>query len=177
MLAHVTEEIPQVVEAAGLPIDLTRQSIFGHSMGGHGALTIYLSAVLSGQKQYRVQGYLQGGIEEAKEKYDATELIGKTNKEPLHVLVDYGTGDNFYKQGQLLPENFSKAARDAGYGEVQVRVRSQEGYDHSYFFVRVPPGRPHGISSAVLTLPCLRFSQISTFGADHIHFHANFLKA
>ena len=46
-----------------------------------------------------------------------------------------GTGDNFYQQGQLLPENFLKAARDAGYDEVQVRVRSQEGYDHSYYFV------------------------------------------
>ena len=47
-----------------------------------------------------------------------------------------GTGDNFYKQGQLLPENFLKAARDAGYDEVQVRVRSQDDYDHSYYFVR-----------------------------------------
>ena len=46
-----------------------------------------------------------------------------------------GTGDNFYKQGQLLPENFLKAARDAGYDEVQVRVRSQDDYDHSYYFV------------------------------------------
>lgn len=41
-----------------------------------------------------------------------------------------GTGDNFYKQGQLLPENFLKAARDAGHDESQVLVRSQEGYDH-----------------------------------------------
>jgi S-formylglutathione hydrolase len=47
-----------------------------------------------------------------------------------------GTGDNFYKQGQLLPENFLKAAREAGHDEVQVRVRSQEDYDHSYYFVR-----------------------------------------
>lgn len=47
-----------------------------------------------------------------------------------------GTGDNFYKQGQLLPENFLKAARDAGHDERQVQVRSQEGYDHSYYFVR-----------------------------------------
>lgn len=46
-----------------------------------------------------------------------------------------GTGDNFYKKGEILPENFLKAARDAGYDEVQVRVRSQEGYDHSYYFV------------------------------------------
>lgn len=51
------------------------------------------------------------------------------------VLAVQGTGDNFYQQKQLLPENFLKAARDAGYDEMQVRVRSQEGYDHSYFFV------------------------------------------
>ncbi|KAI0734661.1 carbohydrate esterase family 1 protein [Fomitopsis betulina] len=172
MLTHVTRELPEVVEAAGLPIDLSRQSIFGHSMGGHGALTLYLNSVLSGRKQYRsasafapisnstkcpwgekaFKNYLQGGVDEARDKYDATELVRKTNKEPLHILVDYGTGDDFYQKGQLLPENFLKAARDAGYDEVQVRVRSQEGYDHSYYF-------------------------ISTFGADHVHFHANFLKA
>ncbi|KAJ8083799.1 hypothetical protein AAF712_000718 [Marasmius tenuissimus] len=167
MYTHVTLELPQVIEAAGLPIDWKRQSIFGHSMGGHGALTLYLTTA----KQYRsasafspisnptqcpwgqkaFNGYLQGGVEEAKEKYDATELIARS-KDSVHILVDYGTGDNFYKQGQLLPENFLKAARDAGYDEVQVRVRAQEGYDHSYFF-------------------------ISTFASDHVHFHANFLKA
>ncbi|KAL0951446.1 hypothetical protein HGRIS_008135 [Hohenbuehelia grisea] len=167
MLTHVTLELPQVIETAGLPIDFKRQSIFGHSMGGHGALTLYLS---SPTKQYRsasafapisnptkcpwgekaFKGYLQGGVEEAAAQYDATELIAKV-KEPVHILIDYGTGDNFYKQGQLLPENFLKAARDAGHDELQVRVRSQEGYDHSYYF-------------------------ISTFASDHIHFHANLLK-
>ncbi|KAF9447790.1 esterase D [Macrolepiota fuliginosa MF-IS2] len=168
MLTHVTIELPQVIEASGLPIDWSRQSIFGHSMGGHGALTIYLA---SKTKQYRsasafspvanpskcpwgekaFNNYLQGGTEEGKDLYDATELISK-HTDPAHILIDYGTGDNFYKQGQLLPENFLKAARGAGYDEVQVRVRSHEGYDHSYYF-------------------------ISTFASDHIHFHANFLKA
>jgi S-formylglutathione hydrolase len=101
------------------------------------------------------EGYLQGGVAEAKEKYDATELISR-HKDPVHILVDYvgtivpfcftwsindlragqGTGDQFYQDGQLLPENFLKAARDGGYDEVQVRVRSQPGYDHSYYFVR-----------------------------------------
>jgi len=166
MYTHITLELPQVIEAAGLPIDLKRQSIFGHSMGGHGALTLYLS---SGSKQYRsasafspvcnptkspwgkkaMNGYLQGGTEEGKEKYDATELIAKS-KSPVHILIDYGTSDKFYQSGQLLPENFLKAARDAGYDEFQVRVRSQPDYDHSYYFV-------------------------STFATDHIHFHANFL--
>ena len=169
MATHITEELPRVIEAAGVPIDFNRQSIFGHSMGGHGALTIYLSSLK--EKKYRsasafapitnpskcpwgekaFNGYLQGGIAEAIPRYDATELISQST-DPVHILVDYGTGDNFYKQGQLLPENFLKAARDAGYDEFQVRVRSQEDYDHSYYF-------------------------ISTFAADHIHFHANFLKA
>ncbi|KAI0068280.1 carbohydrate esterase family 1 protein [Artomyces pyxidatus] len=168
MRTHVTLELPQVLEAAGLPLDFTRQSVFGHSMGGHGALTLYLS---SSTKQYRsasafapicnpvnapwgkkaFEGYLQGGTEEAKEQYDATELIER-HKDSVHILVDYGTSDNFYKSGQLLPENFLTAARGSGYDEMQVRVREQEGYDHSYFF-------------------------ISTFAEDHIHFHANFLKA
>ncbi|KIM47831.1 hypothetical protein M413DRAFT_439510 [Hebeloma cylindrosporum] len=168
MATHITVELPQVIEAAGILIDFKRQSIFGHSMGGHGALTLYLA---SKAKQYRsasafapisnptkcpwgekaFNGYLQGGLTEALDKYDATALISKYT-DPVHILIDYGTGDNFYKQGQLLPENFLKASRDAGHDEFQVRVRSQSGYDHSYYF-------------------------ISTFASDHIHFHANFLKA
>ncbi|KZP31154.1 carbohydrate esterase family 1 protein [Athelia psychrophila] len=168
MLTHVTLELPQVIESAGLPIDFKRQSIFGHSMGGHGALTLYLAS-LSGTKQYRsasafspicnptqvpwgqkaFEGYLQGGVDEAKGFYDATDLIAKI-KEPVHILIDYGTADNFLHQ--LHPDEFLQAAREAGHDEVQVRVRSQEGYDHSYFFV-------------------------STFASDHVHFHANFLKA
>jgi len=168
MRTHVTMELPQVIEAAGLPIDFKRQSIFGHSMGGHGALTIYLAS-LANSKQYRsasafspicnptnapwgekaFKGYLIGGVEEARGVYDATDLIVKV-KEPVHILIDYGTADNFLYQ--LHPDNFLKAAREAGHDEVQVRVRSQEGYNHSYYF-------------------------ISTFASDHIHFHANFLKA
>ncbi|KAF7310757.1 hypothetical protein HMN09_00618700 [Mycena chlorophos] len=145
MQTHVTLELPQIIEAAGLPIDFTRQSIFGHSMGGHGALTLYLASTT---KQYRsasafapicnpmkcqwgqkaFTGYLQGGIEEAKTLYDATELI-KRHNEPVNILIDYGTSDNFYKQGQLLPENFVAAAEGKN-----VSMRAQEGYDHSYFF-------------------------------------------
>jgi len=167
MATHITEELPKVIEAAGIPIDFKRQSIFGHSMGGHGALTLYLA---SKTKQYRsasafapisnptkapwgekaFTGYLSGGLQEG-EIYDATELISKTS-DSVHILVDYGTGDQFYKSGQLLPENFLKAAREAGHDEFQIRVRSHVDYDHSYYF-------------------------ISTFASDHVHFHANFLKA
>ncbi|KIJ65003.1 hypothetical protein HYDPIDRAFT_131161 [Hydnomerulius pinastri MD-312] len=169
MLDHVTQELPQVIEAAGIPIDFSRQSIFGHSMGGHGALTLYLTSLISGVKQYRscsafspicepsavpwgtkaFAGYLAGGVDEGKENHDASVLVGRV-KGGVNVLIDYGTADNFLFQ--LHPEVFLKAARDAGHDEVQVRVRSQEGYDHSYYF-------------------------ISTFASDHVHFHANFLKA
>ncbi|KAG1760386.1 Alpha/Beta hydrolase protein, partial [Suillus occidentalis] len=89
MLSHVTQELPQVLEKAGLPLDFTRQSIFGHSMGGHGALTVYLASLLSGTKQYRsasafspicepsevpwgtkaFSGYLAGGVAEGKDRY------------------------------------------------------------------------------------------------------------
>lgn len=85
--------------------DFKRQSIFGHSMGGHGALTLYLA---SKTKQYRsasafspianpsecawgnkaFNGYLQGGVTEGRNKYDATELISKS-KDPVHILIDY----------------------------------------------------------------------------------------
>ncbi|KAK2461618.1 hypothetical protein APHAL10511_006081 [Amanita phalloides] len=167
MYTHVTVELPQVIQDAGLPIDLTRQAIFGHSMGGHGALTLYL---ISKTKQYRsasafapvanatkcawgkkaFAGYLQGGLAEASERYDATELISRAI-DPVNILVDYGTDDNFYKQGQLLPENFLNAARKAGYDENYVRLRPQKGYDHSYYFV-------------------------STFASEHIQFHAKFLR-
>lgn len=78
-------------------------------MGGHGALVIYLNALRSGTKQYRsvsafspisnptqcpwghkaLNGYLQGGLEEAREKYDATELISRMGGEPVHILIDY----------------------------------------------------------------------------------------
>lgn len=105
MLTHVTKELPQVLASADIPVDISRQSIFGHSMGGHGALTIYLAshpgtyrsvsafAPISnptacpwGQKAFG--GYLQGGVEEAKGRYDATELI-RGVKEPVHILIDY----------------------------------------------------------------------------------------
>jgi S-formylglutathione hydrolase len=105
MLSHITVELPDVLEEAGIPIDWRRKSIFGHSMGGHGALTIYLQS-LQGSNPYKsvsafapianaveapwgqkaFTGYLQGGIEEARLKYDATELVSKT-RGPLRILI------------------------------------------------------------------------------------------
>ncbi|KAI3336375.1 carbohydrate esterase family 1 protein [Xylariaceae sp. AK1471] len=134
----------------GDKLDRDRISITGHSMGGHGALTIYLKnpgffksvsafAPISnpslcpwGEKAFT--GYLGPDREEWK-KHDATELVATSEwkGKDLKALIDVGTGDNFYKQGQLLPENFEKAVKEAGVAGVTVRY--QENYDHSYFFI------------------------------------------
>ncbi|KAG6336138.1 hypothetical protein ID866_2948 [Astraeus odoratus] len=168
MFTHVTQELPQVIAESGLPVDFSRQSILGHSMGGHGALVLYLTSLLARTNKYRscsafapvcapsiapwgtkaFNGYLAGGVEEGREKYDASVLIGRI-KEPVNILIDYGTADEFLHQ--LNPDAFLRTARGAGFDESQVRVRGQDGYDHSYYFV-------------------------STFAAEHIKFHAKFLK-
>ncbi len=98
-------------------------------MGGHGALTLYLknrSSYLSasafspicnptscewGKKAFT--GYLADGLKEG-EQYDATLLLQQTNQKP-NILIDSGTADDFYKQGQLLPENFQKVAAEKGW--------------------------------------------------------------
>uniref|UniRef100_A0A8H7TMC7 S-formylglutathione hydrolase n=1 Tax=Bionectria ochroleuca TaxID=29856 RepID=A0A8H7TMC7_BIOOC len=144
MESYVSKELPSVVFNEFKEIDSSRVSISGHSMGGHGALTLYLKN--PGAYKSAFSGYLGEDKEEWK-KHDASELV-KGWKGPLNALVDVGTGDNFYKQSQLLPENLEKAAKDAGVGGLEVRY--QDGYDHSYFF-------------------------ISTFGADHLKHHAKFL--
>ncbi|EGX47732.1 hypothetical protein AOL_s00083g240 [Orbilia oligospora ATCC 24927] len=147
-------------------LDPARVSIMGHSMGGHGALSLYLKypqkfksvsafAPISnpincpwGQKAFA--GYF-GDDKEAWKKHDATELV-KSHKGALDVLIDVGTGDNFYKQKQLLPENLEAAAKEAGHpiGPNGLNVRYQEDYDHSYYF-------------------------ISTFASDHVEHHTKFL--
>lgn len=146
-------------------LDPSRVSITGHSMGGHGALTLYLknpgryrsvsafapianpAACPWGRKAFK--GYL-GDDEEEWKKHDATELVkGEAWKgKDLKALIDVGTGDNFYKQGQLLPENFEKAVKEAGV--TGVTLRYQKDYDHSYFF-------------------------ISTFAEDHVEHAAKYL--
>jgi len=169
MYTHIRDEIPSVLKQNDFPLDFSRQSIFGHSMGGHGALTIYLKNIDSstpylsasafapvsnptkapwGEKAFK--GYLSGGVEEGK-AHDATELVSKV-KGKVNILMDYGDGDKFYQQKQLLPEHFVEAAEKAGHGSNEITSRLQSGYDHSYYF-------------------------ISTFAADHIQFHAKFLNA
>ncbi|PNY20899.1 S-formylglutathione hydrolase [Tolypocladium capitatum] len=162
METYLTQELPRLLFESFAELDRGRVSISGHSMGGHGALTLFLkkpgmyrsvsawapianpSRCPWGEKAFG--GYLGDDREEWK-RHDATELV-KGWKGPLNCLVDVGTGDNFYKQGQLLPESFEKAVEEAGIEGVNVRY--QEGYDHSYFF-------------------------ISTFGEDHVRHAAKAL--
>ena len=147
MFSYVTSELPSLVQA-NFPVIPDKQSIFGHSMGGHGALICALknpgkyksvSAFAPicnpvncpwGQKAF--SGYL-GSNREAWKDWDATELVRKYQGPPLpYILIDQGKEDSFLAQSQLLPENFVEACREA---KVPVMLRMQEGYDHSYYFI------------------------------------------
>ncbi|KAK2765483.1 hypothetical protein FQN54_008337 [Arachnomyces sp. PD_36] len=165
MYTYITEELPKTLFSAFDQLDSSRVSITGHSMGGHGALTLFLKnpgkyksvsafAPISnpincawGQKAFK--GYF-GDDQRAKWKeHDASELI-KNWKGPLDLLIDVGTGDNFYKQGQLLPENLEAAAKEAGVSGLNIRY--QPDYDHSYY-------------------------TMATFADDHIEHAAKYLLA
>ncbi|MGJ4994443.1 S-formylglutathione hydrolase [Bradyrhizobium sp. HKCCYLS3077] len=156
MWSYVTEELPHVV-AANFPVDPRRQSVMGHSMGGHGALTVALrnpdryraasafapivapSQVPWGEKA--LGGYL-GSDKAAWRKHDAVALI-EDGARVSDILVDYGDADPFLTQ-QLRPELLKAACEKAN---IPLLLRKQEGYDHSYYF-------------------------ISTFMADHLRWHA-----
>ncbi|MCJ1442815.1 MAG: hypothetical protein MMC23_003312 [Stictis urceolatum] len=151
MYSYITSELPSALFSSFSQLDESRVSITGHSMGGHGALTLFLKnpgkyksvsafAPIAnpiecpwGQKAFK--GYFgEGEGDKGKWRdHDATELV-KGWEGKLDVLIDVGLADNFYKQGQLLPENFSEAAKEKGLGE-GVKVRFQEGHDHSYFTI------------------------------------------
>ena len=77
-------------------------------------------------------GYLGSDIEKWKE-WDSTELISKYKGPPTMFLIDQGKEDQYYKEGQLLPENLTKSAQANNF---QCITRYQDGYDHSYFFVK-----------------------------------------
>jgi S-formylglutathione hydrolase len=144
MWSYVTDELPKLV-AAEFPIDGDRQSIMGHSMGGHGALTIGLtfpdrykavsafspivapSQVPWGQKA--LPGYL-GDDQAAWRKHDAVALIEDGARVPA-LLVDQGAADNFL-ENQLKPELLKAACDAAG---IDLTLRLQPGYDHSYYFI------------------------------------------
>jgi S-formylglutathione hydrolase len=156
MWSYVTEELPALV-AAEFPIDGYRQGITGHSMGGHGALTIALRnpelfrsvsafapivapvQVPWGQKA--LTAYL-GSDRQAWRRHDAVSLIEDGAHVP-EILVDIGEADPFLEQ-ELRPELLESACAKAG---IDLRLRIQPGYDHSYYF-------------------------ISTFMADHLRWHS-----
>ncbi len=161
MWSYVTEELPKLV-AANFPVDPARQSILGHSMGGHGALTVALrhptryraasafapivapSQVPWGTKA--LGGYL-GPDRSAWRRHDAVALIEDGARFP-ELLVDVGGADQFLA-GQLRPELLEAACEKA---RLPLTLRRQPGYDHSYYF-------------------------ISSFMADHLSWHARRLKA
>jgi len=149
MYNYITEELPKALFEGFEQLDGSRVGLSGHSMGGHGALMIYLknpgkyksisafapianpSQCPWGKKAF--SGYFGDDRQDLWKKHDSTELV-KDFKGPLDLLIDVGTADNFYKQGQLLPENFIEAAKEAG-KEENINLRFQEGYDHSYFTI------------------------------------------
>jgi S-formylglutathione hydrolase len=161
MWSYVTEELPKLV-AQHFPVEASRQSIMGHSMGGHGALTLALrhsnryraaSAFAPIVAPSRVPwgikalgGYL-GNDKESWRKHDAVALI-EGGAKFSGFLVDYGDADQFLTE-QLKPELLQAACEKAS---IPLTLRSQAGYDHSYYF-------------------------ISTFMADHLRWHAQRLGA
>ena len=156
MWAYITRELPELV-AANFPIDESRQAIMGHSMGGHGALTIALrnpdrfrsvsafSPIVApgrvpwGEKA--LAGYL-GPDPAAWRAHDAVALI-EGGARVSDMLVDQGDADPFLTE-QLRPSLLAEACADAN---IPLTLRLQPGYDHSYYF-------------------------ISTFMDDHLRWHA-----
>lgn len=196
MYSYITQELPRALYEQFKNLDSSRVSIMGHSMGGHGALTLFLKnpgmyksvsafSPISNPKncpwgEKAFGGYLKTADEY--DNWDATELIKKwggdfealidvvsalSGRDSVGTDSEQGDADNFYKQGQLLPENFIEAAKAKGKADkINLRIQKVEsqctiysmmrkliqiqGYDHSYFF-------------------------ISTFSEDHINYHAKHL--
>ena len=158
--SYIEQELPALI-ADAFPVDMDRQGISGHSMGGHGALTISLrnpgrfrstsafapivSPIRCPWGQKALGGYL-GGDSAAWQEYDACALLAQGARIP-ELLVDQGTADDFLEE-QLKTHLLDEACREA---DIPATIRMQEGYDHSYFFV-------------------------SSFIADHVAWHAERLK-
>lgn len=144
MYDYIVEELPAWVESD--PAASDRRAISGHSMGGHGALTIALrnpgryssvsafspivapSQVPWGEKAFR--NYL-GDDRDAWKQYDAVELVGRGAEEQLPLLIDQGDADEFLDH-QLKPHLLRAAADHTGH---PLELRLQPGYDHSYYFI------------------------------------------
>ncbi|WP_020591919.1 S-formylglutathione hydrolase [Kiloniella laminariae] len=145
MYSYITRELQEVIAANFEVADLSRQGITGHSMGGHGALTIHLKnpdlfksasafAPICAPMQCpwgekALTGYL-GEDRNSWKAYDTTELVRQSPSRAT-LLVDQGSSDNFLKE-QLKPELLQQACKESGQA---LDLRLQEGYDHSYYFI------------------------------------------
>ncbi|MBX3039593.1 MAG: S-formylglutathione hydrolase [Bdellovibrionaceae bacterium] len=146
MSSYIVNELHELLQNQfGIAKD--RISLMGHSMGGHGALTLGLkhpekfrslsafapisnpTACPWGTKAFK--GYL-GADESEWKKWDATALIEAGKRHPHAILVDQGTADEFYEKKQLLPENLRTACEQKGQSLV---LNLRQGYDHSYYFI------------------------------------------
>ena len=143
MYSYVAKELPALV-AANFPADMQRESIFGHSMGGHGALTIALKdprrfrslsalapicAPMRAQWSQRAFARYLGEDRETWKPYDASELVLR-QRFPGTILIDQGDADTH--MGGLRPDLFTAACNQAGQA---LDLRMRAGYGHNYFFV------------------------------------------
>ena len=162
MESWITGELAGLIEM-DFPADMNRQGIFGHSMGGHGALTLALrhpalyksvsafapivapSQCPWGEKAFTA--YL-GEDRATWSAHDACALIAQDKRPSSEILVDQGAADQFL-ESQLKPDLLRAACAKA---DVPLTLRLQDGYDHSYYF-------------------------IASFMADHLHHHAHILKS
>jgi len=161
MYSYITSELPELINE-NFPVLSNKVSIMGHSMGGHGALTIALKnpghyqsvsafAPISAPTQcpwgHKAFSNYIGADKSEWSKHDSCELVASST-EKLHLLVDQGSADNFLEE-QLKPELLKQACSN---NDHPLTLRMQDGYDHSYFF-------------------------IASFIRDHIEWHAKHLNS
>jgi S-formylglutathione hydrolase len=160
MWTYVSDELPALI-AAEFPVDMGRQAITGHSMGGHGALTVALNF----RERFRSVSAFAPIVAPSQVPWGQTALGGYHGQDPAswrrhdavaliedgarvdEILVDVGEADPFI-ENELRPELLEAACADAG---IALTLRRQPGYDHSYYF-------------------------ISTFMAEHLRWHAEKLR-
>ena len=162
MGSYITQELNKLI-VENFPVDAARQGIFGHSMGGHGALTLYLKnpdiyksvsafAPIVAPSQcpwgHKALGAYLGDAPELWAAHDAVALMQKSTEAPSRpaILIDQGLADPFLEE-QLKPHLFEEACASVGQ---ELTLRRHAGYDHGYFFIQ-------------------------TFMEDHIRHHAAIL--